>query len=125
MKYRVRNQDGELEYESFKQLEEAARTGFLDPDDEFLREGETDWKKVSTQPKLMPKNRGRSIFATPLARWILLAIMGALFAMWALYKGGTQHELQAKWQLYAAGLTAAFVAAGILFKVTTDAQKRR
>ena len=53
MKYRVRSKDGELEYESFKQLEEAAQVGFLDPDDELLREGETEWKKVSAQPALM------------------------------------------------------------------------
>ena len=121
MKYKVRSAGGELEYASFEQLEEAARMGFVDPEDEFLREGETEWKKVSTQPKLVRGSRGRSMFANPIVRWIALAITGALFAMWAIHQGSTKD----KPELWAAGLTAAFVSAGILFKVTTDAQRRR
>lgn len=124
MKYKVRSAGGELEYASFEQLEEAARMGFVDPEDEFLREGETEWKKVSSQPKLVRSAARKSIFASALVRWIALAIMAAIFAMWALYKGNAQSGLD-KLQFYAVGLTAAFVAAGILFKVTTDAQKRR
>jgi hypothetical protein len=122
VKYRVRNGDGELEYESFKHLEEAARLGLVDPDDELLREGETEWKKASTQPSLL-KARPSPLAAwnSPLVRWIGLSVVGALFAMWAIHKGSTQD----KPELWAAGLTAAFVSAGVLIKVTADAQKRR
>ena len=121
MKYKVRSGGGELEYASFEQLEEAARMGFVDPDDEFLREGETEWKKVSTQPRLMRGTGRRSIFADPLVRWITLAIVSALFGGWLIRAGNAQD----KPELWALGLTAVFVAAGVLFKVTTEAQKRR
>lgn len=121
MKYKVRSGGGELEYASFEQLEEAARMGFVEPDDEFLREGETEWKKVSSQPRLLQGRRATSMFANPLVRWIALAIMIALFAAWAIHQGSTQD----KPELWAAGLTAAFVSAGILFKVTSAAQRRR
>lgn len=122
MKYRVRNKDGELEYESFKQLEEASRTGFVDPEDELLREGETEWKKVSTQPALMKgKRSGFGVWRTPIFRWILLSVGGGIFAFWAIHKANTQDQPE----LYAAGLVAVFVSAGVLFKVTADAQKRR
>lgn len=121
MKYKVRSGGGELEYASFEQLEEAARLGFVDPDDEYLREGETEWKKVSTQPKLMKGSRARSMFASPLVRWISLAIASSLFGGWLIRLGNAQDEPE----LWAAGLTAVFVSAGILFRVTTDAQKRR
>lgn len=122
MKYRVRNQDGELEYESFAQLEEAARLGFVDPDDELLREGETEWKKASTVPALLKHKRsGGRFWSTPLLRWVLLSIAGGVFALWAINKGHTEDQPE----LYAAGLVAAFGVVGVLFKVTTDAQKRR
>ena len=121
MKYRVRSKDGELEYESFKQLEEAAQVGFLDPDDELLREGETQWKKVSTQPALMKGKRATAAWKSPIFRWVLLAVLGALFASWAIHTGNTQD----KPELYAGGLVVAFMSAGVLFKVTADAQKRR
>ena len=113
MKYRVRNKDGELEYESFKQVEEAAQMGFVEPDDELLREGETEWKKVSAVPG--------SVFRTQLTLWVGVAVSAAVFAFWAIRHGSVDD----KPELYGAGITAAFVAAGVLFKVTADAQKRR
>ncbi|MDP1822063.1 MAG: hypothetical protein Q8L48_02440 [Archangium sp.] len=122
MKYRVRSKDGELEYESFQQLEEAARMGFVDADDELLREGESEWKKVSTLPSLLKRKRGGlSVFRTALTYWIVAAIGAGLFAFWALATGNTGDKAD----LYAEGITAAFVCAGILFKVTVAAQKRR
>ena len=95
--------------------------GFLDPDDELLREGETEWKKVSTQPALMKGKRTGAAWKSPLFRWVLLAVLGALFAIWAIHTGNTQD----KPELSAGGLVAAFMSAGVLFKVTADAQKRR
>jgi hypothetical protein len=122
MKYRVRNGDGELEYESMKQLEDASRMGFVDPDDELLREGETEWKKVSTIASLTKgKRSGPSVFRSALTYWIAAAIGAGLFALWALAHGNTDDKAD----LYAEGITAAFVSAVILIKVTVDAQKRR
>ncbi len=69
----------------------------------------------------MKGKRSGPLLANPLARWIALAVIGALFAFWAIHKGSTED----KPELWAGGLTVAFLAAGILFKVTADAQKRR
>ena len=122
MKYKVRSNDGELEYESMKQLEDAARLGFVEPDDELLREGETEWKKVSAVPSLMKgRGSGPSVFRTAMTYWIAAAIAAGLFALWAIAHGNTDDKAD----LYAEGIAAAFVSAGILFKVTVDAQKRR
>lgn len=122
MKYRVRSKDGELEYESFEQLKDAANVGFVDPDDELLREGETEWKKVSSVPTLIKGKRSSpGLLNNPLMRWIALCLAGAGFAFWAIHTGHTQD----KPELYAAGLVSVFVCAGVLFKVTADAQKRR
>lgn len=119
MKYTVRSKDGELVYESFKQLEQAAQVGFLDPDDELLREGETEWKKVSSQPALVKGTRRARWWMTPILRWLALPVVGGLFSLWAIHKGQTQPEY------WAAGLLVAFLSVGVLFKITADAHKRR
>lgn len=119
MKYTVRNADGQLEYESFKQLEEAVRMGFVDPEDELLREGETEWKKVSSQPTLLKPRGRRSFLANRLSLWIGVAVACGGAAFWMSW------QAQEKPELYALSLVFAFAAVGVLFKVTTDAAKRR
>lgn len=122
MKYTVRSKDGELQYESFQQVEEAARLGFVDPGDELLREGETEWKKVSSYPRLVSHKHQRvAWWSSAMFRWILLSLGGAVFAFWAIHRGNTEDRPE----LYATGLLAAFLVVGVLFKVTADAQKRR
>ena len=106
MKYRVRNKDGELEYESFKQVEEAAQLGVVDPDDELLREGETEWKKVSAVPGLLKGKRSRaSVFRTQLTLLVGVAVGAAIFAFWAIRQGHADDRPE----LYGAGISAAFV----------------
>lgn len=119
MKYLVRNADGQLEYESFKQLEDAVRMGFVDPEDELLREGETEWKKVSSQPGLLKQRGRRSFLANRLSLWIAIAVACGGAAFWMIV------EAEAKPELYALAMVFAFAAVGVLFKVTTDAAKRR
>ncbi len=120
MKYLVRNADGQLEYASYKQLEEAVRSGFVEPDDELLREGETEWKKVSSQPALL-KHGGKGLTLNRLSVWIIIAVGlgGSAFLM--ISRGHREDRPE----LYGLGLLLAFSAVGVLFKVTTDTSRRR
>ena len=110
MKYRVRNKDGELEYESFSQLEEAARVGFVEPNDELLREGETEWKKAST----LISRPGRKIRISSIAFWTAFAVLLALFSLWTLASGD-----------YLLGGLPIFMLVMVLLKVTTKAARRK
>ncbi len=121
MKYRVRSPDGELEYESYEQLRDAAASGLVDPGDEIQREDQQEWKKASAIAGLLGATTKRRLWATPLFRWILLAVAAAGFAVWAIHTG----EAEKKPELYAIGLVVVFVVAALLFKVTADAQRPR
>ncbi len=46
MGYRVRNADGELQFEQFADLEKAYRAKLVDPDDEVRGDGESGWTKA-------------------------------------------------------------------------------
>ncbi|MGV3622267.1 MAG: GYF domain-containing protein [Archangium sp.] len=120
MKYTVRNADGQLTYESFDQLKEAAASGLVEANDEVLREGETEWRKASTMPKLLSKMETKKPF-NPMLIWIGIAVVGAIGAFVAIKNGNVKD----KPELYAFGLVLAFAVVGILFKVTADSAKRR
>lgn len=82
MKYVVRSADGELEYETFEQLREAASLGFVEPNDQVKKEGSDEWKRAGD---LVPKmNRRKSVFMQRSTWWVLAALVlagGALFAL--------------------------------------------
>lgn len=120
MKYTVRSKDGELTFEGFDQLKEAASAGLVEGDDEVLREGETTWRKASELPKLMTRLATKKKF-NPLLVWISVAVLGAVGAFVAIRKGNTDDQPE----FYAFGLLLAFGVVGLLFKVTSDAGKRR
>ncbi len=121
MKYRVRTGEGELAYESWAQLQEAAALGFVEGDDEVQREDQAEWRKASTMAGLMKAAARPKAWSTALFRWVLLSVLGAGFAGWAIHKGTAED----KPELYALGLAAGFVVAGVLFKVTSDAARRK
>ena len=81
----------------------------------------TSRSSAGTSQRFTTLQENDSLDSPRVLRWVALSLVATLFAMWAIHKGNTQD----KPELYAAGLAAAFVAAGILFKVTADAQKRR
>lgn len=114
MRFRVRNKEGELQYESFGQVEQAWLLGFIEPDDELLEEGHTKWRKAKTYPLLVNARRsGDQVWVGKWLGWTLLGIAGATYSLWQLH---LDH--------YVAGLTAGFVTAAVMIKVTMDAQKR-
>jgi hypothetical protein len=52
MRYRVRTPEGELEYPSLKDVEQAYVAGLVGPEDEVLEEGGTLWRKAANIPGL-------------------------------------------------------------------------
>jgi len=58
MRYRVRTPDGELEYPSLRDVEQAYAQGLVEPQDEVLEEGGTLWRKAESLPSLVRARRG-------------------------------------------------------------------
>jgi hypothetical protein len=121
MKYTVRTRDGELTYDSRAHLNEAARLGLVDPDDEVKREDESAWVKASKLPGLIATVQKPSPLANPFFRWVMLAVAGAIAAFVLIYKGRARGELE----LQAAGVGIVILVALILIRITTNAQRRR
>lgn len=90
MGYRVRNEHGELRFESFTELKEAWQQQLLGPEDEVLEDGSTSWQKAGSLPKLVQFTRERPATMSPELRWYLLAgfvvAVGAAL-LWGLARG--------------------------------------
>jgi len=113
MKYRVRNAAGELEFASFAQLKEGAQQGFVEPSDEMLKEGQSEWQPASAVAGLWAKP---SVHAQ--RHWlqrakIALAVAGSGAAMWMIHRGE-----------YGVGLLLAFMVVGLAFHITATTQRR-
>lgn len=121
MKYRVRSKDGELTFESRAALQDAARNGLVELDDEVQGEEDPTWRKVSQVNWLTVATANKPGLNNPFLRWMLLAVAGAIAAFWLIYKGRTEHSLE----LQAAGIGIVVVVALVLMRVTTNAQRRR
>lgn len=88
MKFRVRNKEGELEFPSFKEVEQFWLMGFIEPDDEILEEGKERWRKANTFPLLVNARRpAQEAWRGTWYLWALIGICGGSGALVALTKG--------------------------------------
>ncbi|MDC0708587.1 hypothetical protein POL68_08920 [Stigmatella sp. ncwal1] len=114
MRYRVRTPEGELDYASLGDLQQAYVQGLVEPHDEVLEEGGSLWRKAESLPVLV---RARSSAPKPRARSQALAVsVGVLLATVALVL---------MWQ--EAGLflmLAIALLVGVLMRVTLKAFRR-
>ena len=118
MKFRVRSKDGELEYSSFGQVEQAWLMGLIDPEDELLEEGHTTWRKARTFPLLVNARRsGEQVWVGTWFAWTLIGVAGGTIALVLLNSSD--------WARRGAGVVVAFVVAGLMLKVTMNAHARR
>ena len=113
MKYRVRNKDGELEFDSLKQLQEGVRTGFVEFSDDALMEGTTDWRKVTTLVKV-ENSRLVPAWLRRIDLWVVGACSLGVFALYSLLTEG-----------YVAGGIAIFIMVNVIGRVVQKAAKRR
>lgn len=90
MGYRVRNEHGELRFESFAELKEAWQQQLLGPEDEVLADGSTSWQKASSIPKLAQVGEERSFASAGELRWYVVAAVVATVGvalLWAVTRG--------------------------------------
>ena len=117
MKYWVRNQDGELEYSSFGQIEEAWLLGLVEPDDEIKEEGWEKWRKASSFPTLARARRsGEQVWRGTWFAWVMLGVVGGTYALYKMQ----QKELMDK----GIGLVVAVAVAILLIQVARRAAER-
>ncbi|MCA3012279.1 MAG: hypothetical protein INH41_07755 [Myxococcaceae bacterium] len=122
MKYRVRNQDGELEFESFGQLEQAWLMGLVEPSDEVLQEGHAKWRRADSYAVLATARRhGDDVWN---GSWFLFVLIGVALATVALvlFKQAAAEKSDLKWGL---GFLVAIVDVVLMTRVTVNAQRRR
>jgi len=114
MKFRVRTPEGELEYQSFGEVEQAWLMGLVGPDDELLEDGKTNWRKASSFPLLVHARRtGEQAWGGTWFLWTVIGILLGSAALWLLKEG--------QW-LY--GGTLGFMTAMVMIHVTVRASKR-
>ena len=88
MKFRVRTPEGELEYQSFGEVERAWLMGLVGPDDELLEDGKTTWRKASSFPLLVQARRtGEQAWGGSWFLWALIGIVLGSAALWLLKLG--------------------------------------
>jgi len=91
MRYRVRTPDGELEYPSLRDVEQAYAQGLVDPQDEVLEEGSTLWRKAGSLPALVRARRTASNTAG--REQTLTVVVAVALCMAALYLYVTERGL--------------------------------
>jgi hypothetical protein len=118
MKYRVRSKEGELEYSSFGQVEQAWLLGLIDPDDEILEQGQTKWRKANSIPLLVNARRsGEQVWVGTWFVWTLIGVVGGTIALVLLNSAEMTQKI--------GGVVVAFVVGGLMIKVTMNAYERR
>jgi hypothetical protein len=65
MGFRVRNQDGEVHFASFRDLHNAFLAGLVEAEDEIQEDGTEGWRRANTFPMLrdIPKAKARAFSA--------------------------------------------------------------
>src|SRR4051812_48487926 len=96
MKWTVRTKEGELVYGSFGEVEQAFRSGLVEPDDELREEGTDKWRKASALPLLAKAQPGKSAYLAGAQLWlVVLAIALFSFALYSLARGRYAYGLGA------------------------------
>jgi Flp pilus assembly protein TadB len=75
MPYRVRNEDGELRFQTFDDLRDAYAQQLVGAEDEVLEDGATTWRKAASFPKLVQALAARPGTIEREGRWYLLALV--------------------------------------------------
>ncbi len=114
MKFRVRTPEGELEYQSFGEVEQAWLMGLVGPEDELLEDGKTTWRKASSFPLLVQARRtGEQAWGGSWFLWTVIGILLGSAALW-LIKAGE----------YLYGGTLGIATAMVMIHVTVRASAR-
>ena len=84
MKYTVKNEDGQLTFDSIVHLRQMYEQGLVSPDDQVQPEGATTWRNVGAMPELREATAAKRSEADRWPWWGLvsaLSLIGALIAL--------------------------------------------
>lgn len=114
MKFKVRTPEGELQFQSFGEVERAWLMGLVGPEDELLEDGKTTWRKANTFPLLVQAQRtGDQAWGGSWFLWTVIGIMLASSALWLIRDG-----------YYLYGGLLGIMTAMVMTHVTIKASKR-
>lgn len=120
MGYRVRNQDGELQFKSFDELRDAYLHSMVGPEDEVQEDGSSSWRKAAALPALARLGKEKAALQDSSSRWYLIAVGMAVVGaglVWAVVREGIYG--------FAAVLVVALVGVGIFSYVGMNQTRRR
>jgi hypothetical protein len=121
MKFRVRTQEGELEFQSFGEVERAWLMGLVGPDDELLEDGKTNWRKASSFPLLVHARRtGEQAWGGSWFLWTLIGVLLGSSALWLIRLGYQANE----WRFYVYGGLLGLMTAMVMIHVSVRAARR-
>lgn len=108
MRYTVRNENGEITFGNYLEMEHAWLAGLVEPDDEVHEEGKDGWVKAGQHAmlrKARPPAKPRTLGG--LVPWLVGSLVLAGVALWALLRGN--------WYV---GLALALILSALLSVVT-------
>jgi Flp pilus assembly protein TadB len=116
MAYRVRNEDGELRFQTFEDLRQAYVQQLVGAEDEVLEDGSSTWRKAGSLPKLVQALRARPTAIEREGRWYLLALVLLSAGVYFIAFG---------WNIVSFAVVAAIVSAFLLWTTFASARRRR
>src|SRR3954469_16727530 len=116
MKFKVRTPEGELEFQSFGEVERAWLMGLVGPEDDLLEEGKTSWRKARSFPLLVNARRtGEQAWGGSWFLWTVIGILLGSGAAWLIRAG----------QNVAGGLLGLMTALGMIHVSVRAAQRSK
>jgi Flp pilus assembly protein TadB len=116
MTYRVRNEDGELRFQTFEDLRDAYVQHLVGPEDEVLEGEASTWRKAGSLPKLAQALQRRPTALEREGRWYLLAFVllcaGAYFVAFG-------------WTMVSFAVVAVIVSGFLVWTTLVSVRRRR
>jgi hypothetical protein len=122
MAYRVRNEHGELRFDTFEHLRDAYLHHLVEPDDEVLENGSETWRKAGSFPALVRAFEARPTALRREARWYLLAL--ALLGS-GVYVVVFFDRKEIGWRLVSFAIVATIIASFVIWTTFTSFRRRR
>jgi Flp pilus assembly protein TadB len=116
MPYRVRNEDGELQFQTMDDLRDAYAQQLVEAEDEVLEDGASSWRKAGSFPALVQARKARPTALEREGRWYLLAMILLCAGVYFVAFG---------WTMVSFAVVAAIVAGFLVWTTFASTRRRR
>jgi Flp pilus assembly protein TadB len=116
MPYRVRNQDGELRFQTFDDLRDAYVQHLVGAEDEVLEDGSSTWRKADSFPTLVQALASRPKAIEREGRWYLLALVLLCAGVYFVAFG---------WTVLSFAVVAALISVFLVWTTFASVRRRR